>query len=70
MLLSSFIRELDKRIEYSLNKYAKLGAVADIPENLVAIQNFDKLERWADRNLRLFNKEKCKVLHLGLSMPR
>lgn len=69
MLLRSLIRELDERTEYSLNKYAKLGAVADTPENLAAIQNFDKLERWADRNLRLLNKEKCKVLHLGLSMP-
>jgi len=37
VLLSSFIRELDERAEYSLSKYAKLGAVADTPENPAAI---------------------------------
>lgn len=53
-----------------LQKYTKLGRVADTPEGHVAIQmDFVRLEKWADRNFINFNNEKYTVLHLGRSSP-
>lgn len=37
-----------------------------MPEGCVAIQeDLNRLQKWSDRNLTKFNKEKCKVLYLG-----
>ena len=37
-----------------------------MPEGCAAIQkDLNRLEKWADRNLMKFSKERCKVLHLG-----
>lgn len=33
------------------------------------MRNFNKLEKWVNRNLMKFNK-KCKILHLGRNNPR
>ncbi|KAK4832935.1 hypothetical protein QYF61_026578 [Mycteria americana] len=65
---------LDYWAECTLSKFAddtKPGGVADRPDGHAAIQrDHNRLEEWADRNLMKFNKEKCKVLHLGKNSPR
>ena len=64
-----FISDLDEGIECTLTKFAcetKLGGVADTPEGCAAIhQDLDRVEGWAERNLREFHKGKHTVLHLG-----
>ncbi|KAK4828639.1 hypothetical protein QYF61_000287 [Mycteria americana] len=49
----------------------KLGGVADMPEGFTAIQkDLNRLKKGADRNLMVFNEEKCSVLHLGRNNSR
>ncbi|KAK4829773.1 hypothetical protein QYF61_006572 [Mycteria americana] len=57
-----FINDLDDGVEHTLSKFAddtELGG-----------RDLDRLEKWADRTLMKFNKEKCKVVHLGSHNPR
>ncbi|KAK4816991.1 hypothetical protein QYF61_025911 [Mycteria americana] len=64
-----FSYDLDVGAECALSRFpydTKLGGVAGTPEGCAAIQRVpDSLEKWADRNLMKFSKEKYKVLHLG-----
>jgi len=41
------------------------GAVNPSEGQTVIQRDLDRLEQWAQVNLRRFNKSKCKVLHLG-----
>ncbi|KAF4802554.1 hypothetical protein TURU_025062 [Turdus rufiventris] len=48
----------------------KLGGVADIAQVYAALQkNFNRLERWAERNSLKFSKGKCRILHLEKNNP-
>lgn len=56
------IFNMDDEVRCSFRKnigYRKLGGMTDSPEGRAALQrDLDKLERWTDKKLRKFNKEK------------
>ncbi|GAB0177111.1 mitochondrial enolase superfamily member 1 [Grus japonensis] len=48
----------------------KQSEEVDILEGRATLQeDLDRLEEWANKNLMKFNKDKCKVLHLGKHNP-
>ena len=67
MLLNLFINDMDDGVGSALSKSGddtKLWGVTDIAEGHDATQvDFDRLEKWTDRNLMKFSKEKYRVIH-------
>jgi len=72
-LFNSFISDLDDGIKCTLMKFAndsKLSREEDTLEGRPTLQeDLDRQEEWANKSLIKFNKDKCKVLHLGKCKP-
>ncbi|GAB0182576.1 mitochondrial enolase superfamily member 1 [Grus japonensis] len=72
-LFNVFISDLDDGIKCTLMKFvdnSKLSGEVDTSEGRATLQeDLGRLEEWANKNLMKFNKDKCKVLHLGKHDP-
>ncbi|PKU48926.1 rna-directed dna polymerase from mobile element jockey-like [Limosa lapponica baueri] len=72
-LFNALISDLNCRIKCTLMKFAdgtKLSVEVDASEGRATLQeDLDRLEEWVNKNLMKFNKDKCKVMHLGKLNP-
>lgn len=61
----NIFNDQDDETECKLAKDTKLEVQIDMQDICDAIQrDFDKLEKWDNRNLMELSKGKCKILHL------
>ena len=69
VLFNVFINDLDEEVQGMLIKFAddtKLDGIANTLEDRNKLQSdIDRLEHWAKNNRMKFNRDACKVLHLG-----
>ncbi|KAK4824361.1 LOW QUALITY PROTEIN: hypothetical protein QYF61_014021 [Mycteria americana] len=71
-LFNIFISDLDDGIKCTLVKFAddtKLSWTLQKGESHGEQKDLDRPEEWANKNLMKFNKDKCKVFHLGKHNP-
>lgn len=71
VLLNLFISDQDKGEECTLGKF---GGDMKLEQWLihlkVVLPVIGRLENWAERNLKKFNRSKCGFLHLGRNNPK
>lgn len=63
ILFNTFVNVLDDGSEYNHSKLGRSGWFTQ-GSYWGPQRNLHRLEKWAVRNLKKFNKEKCRVLHL------
>ena len=71
VLFNIFISDPDSGIGCTLSKFADDYKLRDNRKKRDSVQrDLDRLEMWANKNLMVFDKAKCKVLSLDQGNPR
>jgi len=74
VVFNIFVGDMDGRIECTSSIFADHTKLTNVVVMLdgrdVMQRDLDRLERCSHANFMMFNKVKCKVLHLGLGNPK